>query len=191
MTTEYENSTVRLVCVRLRDRMLRFSVVKSIKLLTMTAVVALAAIAAHAATRDVYPDPAKAKGDLAAALKTAPAAHKRILLDFGGNWCSDCLVLDIYFHNPANAQILKSNFILVDINVGRYDANLDLAKKYHIPLEKGVPALAVLSEDGHLLYSQRSGEFEAMGRMDPTAVTKFLVQWREPRKGCSVMVLNC
>ncbi len=164
---------------------------KSIKLLTITAVVALAAIAAHAATRDVYPDPAKAKGDLAAALKTAPAAHKRILLDFGGNWCSDCLVLDIYFHNPANAQILKSDFILVDINVGRYDVNLDLAKKYHIPLEKGVPALAVLSEDGHLLYSQRSGEFEAMGRMDPTAVTKFLVQWREPRKGCSVMVLNC
>ncbi len=189
--TEYENSIVALLYVRLRDRMQRFSVVKSVKLLTLTAIVALAAVTAQAATRDVYPDPAKARGDLAAALKTAPAAHKRILLDFGGNWCGDCHVLDIYFHDPANAQILNTNFILVDINVGRYDANLDLAKKYHIPLEKGVPALAVLSEDGHLLYSQRSGEFEAMGRMEPTAVTKFLVQWREPSGGCSVMVLNC
>ncbi len=189
--TEYENSTVDRLYVRLRDGMRRFSVVKRIKLLTLMAVVTLAAAGSQAATRDVYPDPAKARGDLAAALKTAPAAHKRILLDFGGNWCGDCQVLDIYFHEPANAQILKANFILVDINVGRYDANLDLAKRYHIPLNRGVPALAVLSENGKLLYSQRTGEFESMQKMEPSAVTKFLVQWREPRSGCSVMVLNC
>ena len=90
-----------------------------------------------------------------------------------------------------NRPILESHFILVDINVGRYDANLDLAKKYHIPLKKGVPALAVLSEDGKLLYSQRSGEFEAMGRMQSSAVTRFLVQWRKPKSGCSVMVVDC
>ncbi len=169
----------------------RFSAVKRIKLLTIATVLALAVGTAQSATRDIYPDPAKSRSELAAALKAAPAAHKRILLDFGGNWCGDCQVLDIYFHNPVNRPILNTNFILVDINVGRYDANLDLAKKYHIPLEKGVPALAVLSEDGGLLYSQKTGEFEAMGRMEPSAVTKFLVQWREPRRGCSVMVVNC
>jgi thioredoxin 1 len=167
------------------------SIVKRIKLLTITALLALTIGTARSATRDIYPDPAKSRSELAAALKAAPAEHKRILLDFGGNWCSDCHVLDIYFHQPKNWQLLNTNFILVDVNVGRYDANLDLAKKYKIPLEKGVPALAVLSEDGKLLYSQQTGEFEAMGRMDPSAVTKFLVQWREPRKGCSVMVLNC
>ena len=42
------------------------------------------------------------------------------------------------------------------------DANLDLAGKYGVPLKKGVPALAVLSEHGALLYSQKNGEFEAM-----------------------------
>jgi thioredoxin 1 len=154
-------------------------------------VLLLAAPVAHSALKDVYPDPAQAKRDLAAALKAAPAEHKRILLDFGGNWCGDCHVLDTYFHDPANAPILNSNFILVEINVGRYDANLDLAKKYNIPLEKGVPALAVLSEDGKLIYSQKTGEFEAMSKMESSSVTKFLVQWREPKHGCSVMVVNC
>jgi thioredoxin 1 len=173
------------------DRTQRFSAVKRIKLLTIAALLALTAGTAQSATRDVYPDPAKSRTDLAAALKAAPAEHKRILLDFGGNWCSDCHVLDIYFHDPVNRALLEANFVLVDINVGRYDVNLDLARKYHIPLEKGVPALAVLSEDGKLLYSQRTGEFEAMGRMESSSVTKFLVQWREPRKGCSVMVVNC
>jgi thiol:disulfide interchange protein len=165
--------------------------VKRIKLLTIAAALALTVRTGQSATRDIYPDPAKAKGDLAAALKAAPAQHKRILLDFGGNWCGDCHVLDIYFHDPVNRPILEENFVLVDINVGRYDANLDLARKYHIPLDKGVPALAVLSEDGKLLYSQQTGQFAPMRKMEPSAVTKFLVQWREPRKGCSVMVLNC
>ncbi len=164
---------------------------KKIKLITIAAVLALAAGVAQSATREVYPDPARAKIDLAAALKAAPVEHKRILLDFGGNWCPDCKVLDIYFHDATNAQILNANFILVDINVGRYDANLDLAKKYRIPLEKGVPALAVLSENGELLFSQRTGEFEAMQRMESSSVTKFLVQWRAPKRGCSVAVINC
>lgn len=164
---------------------------KKIRLFTITALLALAAGTANAAIRDVYPDPSQARKDLAAALKAAPAEHKRILLDFGGNWCGDCHVLDIYFHDSANRPILESSFILVDINVGQYDANLDLAKRYHIPLDKGVPALAVLSEDGRLLYSQRSGEFEAMRRMESSAVTKFLMQWRKPKSGCSVMAVNC
>ena len=164
---------------------------KNTRLLTITAVLALAAGVATSATPDIYPAPSQSRKKLAAALKAAPVQHKRILLDFGGNWCGDCHVLDIYFHDSVNRPILESNFILVDINVGRYDANLDLAKKYHIPLQKGVPALAVLSEDGKLLYSQRSGEFEAMSRMESSSVTRFLVQWRKPKSGCSVMALNC
>ena len=40
-------------------------------------------------SRAIYPDPAQAPADLAAALKTAAASHKRIVLDFGGNWCGD------------------------------------------------------------------------------------------------------
>jgi thioredoxin 1 len=165
--------------------------VKRTNLFTIAAILALVVGTARSATREVYPDPAKSRSDLGAALKAAPVEHKRILLDFGGNWCGDCQVLDIYFHDPVNRPILQSNFILVDINVGRYESNLDLARRYRIPLDKGVPALAVLSENGKLLYSQETGQFAPMRKMESSAVTKFLVQWREPRKGCSVAVLNC
>ena len=150
-----------------------------------------AAGTANSATRDIYPSPTQAKADLAAALKTAAATHKRVLIDFGGNWCGDCQVLDIYFHDPANRPILEANFVLVHINIGHVDENLDIAKKYSVPLEKGVPALAVLSEKGTLLYSQKGGEFEAMRRMESSAVTSFLVQWRPVHEGCSVMAVTC
>jgi thiol:disulfide interchange protein len=165
--------------------------VKRIRLIALAALLVLAAGAANSATRDIYPDPAQARADLAAAFKTAAATHKRILLDFGGNWCSDCHVLDIYIHDPANLPILDANFVLVHINVGTMDANLALAKKYQIPLKRGVPALAVLSEKGTLLYSQKDGEFETMGRIQPSDVTRFLVRWRPVRHGCSLVVVDC
>jgi thiol:disulfide interchange protein len=164
---------------------------KTIKFLALAVLLAIGAAQASSAGREIYPDPAQAKADLAAALKAAASAHKRILLDFGGNWCGDCVVLDMYFHNSYNRPILDANFVLVHINVGQYDANLDIAQEYGIPLEKGVPALAVLDERGKLLYSQKSGEFEAMRRMESSEVTKFLVQWKPVRPGCSAVMVNC
>jgi len=146
---------------------------------------------ARSASREIYPDPGQAKTDLATALRTAAQDHKRVIVDFGGNWCGDCQGLDIYFHNPQNRPILESGYVLVHINIGRMDENLDIAEKYGIPVTLGVPALAVLSDTGKMLYGQRGGEFSHMGRMESAAVTKFLVQWRPPKAGCSVMVVNC
>jgi thioredoxin 1 len=164
---------------------------KTLHWIAAAAVLALAAGTANSASRDIYPDPAQAHTDLAAALKTAAATHKRVLIDFGGNWCGDCQVLDIYFHNEANRPILESNFVLVHVNIGHMDENVDIAEKYKVPLKKGVPALAVLNEHGKLLFSQQTGQFESMRRMESSAVTQFLVQWRPVKPGCSAVRLTC
>ena len=142
----------------------------------------LSVAGSSAAERDIYPGPEQAKADVAAGLKAAAASHRRVILDFGGNWCGDCKVLDIYFHDPVNRPILDANYVLVHINIGRMDQNQNIAERYQIPLDKGVPALAVLDEHGKLLYSQRTGEFEAMRRMEISSVTSFLLQWK-PVKG--------
>jgi len=139
---------------------------------------AAALIPARPADVQIYPDPQQAEADLAAALKTAAASHKHVILDFGGNWCPDCQVLDIYFHDSANKPLLEANYVLVHVNIGHKDRNLDIAARYQIPLTNGVPALAVLGEDGTLLYSQRTGEFNAMRHMASNSVTQFLVQWK-------------
>ena len=162
-----------------------------IQTIASAGLLALLTGAANSAGRQIYPPPSQARADLAAAMKTAAATHRRVLLDFGGDWCGDCQVLDLYFHNERNKPLLDANFVLVHVNVGHVDANLDLAAKYGVPLNRGVPALAVLNDHGRLLYSQKNGEFEAMRRMDSSAVTEFLVQWRPARPGCSAVVVNC
>jgi thioredoxin 1 len=167
------------------------SAMKKLKFLALGALLVFTAALARSAGPDIYPDPSHARADIAAAIKTAEATHRRILLDFGGNWCGDCRVLDLYFHDARNKPILDANFVLVPINIGMMDANLDVAEKYEVPIQKGVPALAVLSEHGKLLYSQKNGEFEAMRRMESSSVTEFLVHWRPERPGCSAVVVNC
>ena len=129
----------------------------------------------------IYPSPAAAHADIQHAIAQAHRENKRILLDFGGNWCSDCKVLDYYFHEPPNRGLLERNFLLVDINVGLYTHNLNLAKKYDIPLHKGVPALAVLGSRGQLLYSSSGGQFENMTLVSLDSVTSFLEMWKPSR----------
>ena len=147
----------------------------------IVAVMLLAGISAAAQNRVIYSDTADPHADIAAAIKTATAQHKHIILDFGGNWCGDCQVLDIYFHQQPNQSLLENNFVVVHVDIGHMDKNTDVAQKYEVPLKRGVPALAVLDQHGRLLYSQKNGEFEAMRRMDPASVTEFLNQWKPKR----------
>ncbi len=167
------------------------SPLKMIQVFALAVLLAVSADPARSAGREIYPDPSQAQADLAAALKSAAATHRRVLLDFGGNWCPDCRVLNIYFHDAANLPILEANFVLVGVNIGQMDANLEIAQEYHVPLNKGVPALAVLSGHGRLLYSQQGGEFEDMRHLQSSALTQFLLRWKPLKPGCSAVRVNC
>jgi thioredoxin 1 len=100
--------------------------------------------------KDLYPTTADAKSEIAEAIHSATAARKRILVVFGANWCYDCHVLE----------------------------EADVAKQYDVPLDRGVPALAVLESDGKLLFSQKRGEFEAARSMAPEDILDFLNKWK-------------
>jgi thioredoxin 1 len=164
---------------------------KMMRWLTFGVALALASSTVRPAAPDIYPASSQARTQLAAALRTAAASHKRVIVDFGGNWCPDCVALDRYFHDAQNAPIVEANYVVVHVNIGHMDANVDLAERYGIPLSKGVPALAVLSSHGKLLYSQSSGQFEKMSQLESSALTQFLIKWKPIKPGCSVVNATC
>jgi thiol:disulfide interchange protein len=127
--------------------------------------------------KHIYSETANPTADINAALAHAKREHKRVLIDFGGDWCGDCQVLDLYFHQSPNAELLDKHFVLVHVWIGQMDANLDVTRKYGVPINKGVPALAVLAPDGKVIYAQ-NGEFEGMRHMQPSSVTDFLNKWK-------------
>ena len=126
---------------------------------------------------NLYPPNVDARKEIKEAIAQATRDHKRILLIFGGNWCYDCVVLDYALHETDAAPIAKRNFIIVHVDIGEGKLNPDLVSLYKIPIERGVPALAVLDSDGKLLYSAH-GEFEAARSMDPDDLVAFLNKWK-------------
>jgi len=140
-----------------------------------------ASIALSASAAQLYQPVAQASSDIDAALKQAATEHKRVLVDFGGDWCTDCKILDINFKRPENAQLLQAKFVVVHVNVGDkgIQENFPIAERFGIPLKKGVPALAVLDANGKVVYAQKNGEFESMRSMDPKSVNDFLKRWAE------------
>jgi hypothetical protein len=137
---------------------------------------------AFAADR-IYPAVSAANADIAAALGEAATTHRRVIIAFGGDWCTDCKILDLRFREQTNAELLRRHYVVVHVNVGDngIKTNFDVAERYGIPLRKGVPALAVLDSDGRLIYSQKNGEFESMRSMDRASVTDLLRRWAPSR----------
>jgi thioredoxin 1 len=125
----------------------------------------------------LYPDPSEAHKDLEAALVAARKDHKRVLVVFGGNWCYDCHVLDTTFHSKEIQPLVTVGYHVVHVNIGEYNSNLDIAERCDVVLDKGVPALAVLDGEGHVITSQKHGEFESAVKIGIADVTRFLRQW--------------
>jgi len=104
---------------------------------------------------DANADPAK---DIAAALVAAQAGHKYVLLDFGANWCPDCLVLAQLFEDPAVKPFLEAHFVVARVDVGQWDRNLDIAARYDNPIAVGIPAVVVLDTSGKMVATTKAGE---------------------------------
>jgi thioredoxin-related protein len=129
--------------------------------------------------KNIYPADVDAHAEIKEAEERAAREHKRLLLIFGANWCFDCHVLDLAFQGPDLAPVLASNYELVHVDLGPdQHKNADLVQQFEIPLNKGIPALAVAESDGKLVVSQKNGEFEDARGLTPEVLLEFLNKWK-------------
>lgn len=127
---------------------------------------------------DLYPANADANKEIQEALKVASSTNQRVMLMFGGNWCYDCHVLDQALHEGEAGKVFKDHFLLVHVDIGEGDKNLDLVKKYETTLDSGVPTVVLLNGSGHVIYSSTKGEFEPARRMMKKDLIAFLNEWK-------------
>lgn len=123
-----------------------------------------------------YDEAADARAQIQTALAEAGPAKLPVLVVFGANWCGDCKVLDMAFKEGAAAPLMAKNFKVVKVNVGRFDRNVDIAEGYGVPLKKGIPAVAVLSPQGQVVYTTQAGELASARSMGDQAIYDFFVK---------------
>lgn len=116
--------------------------------------------------------------DIAAALARAERDGRPVLLDFGADWCPDCVVLGRTFRTATVRPVL-ARYHVVSIDVGRFDHNVRLAEQYGLNLEtSGIPALVVLSGAGKVRTTTNDGSFATARSLSPKQVAGFLKRWR-------------
>lgn len=119
-----------------------------------------------------YDETADAKAGISRAFAVAQQGGKQVLLVFGANWCKDCRELDKALHGKSQA-LIDGKFVVVKIDVGNFDKNLDLAEAYGNPIKKGIPAAVVLTSDNRILYSTKGGELADARSMGDNGVYEF------------------
>jgi len=157
---------------------LKFAIISAGAALMFSSCVWAQAPASASRDMNLYPANVDARAEIKEAEERAAAEHKRVLLVFGANWCFDCHVLDRAFHRPEFASAI-AGYEIVHVDIGDDGRkNNDLAKQFGVPLEKGIPALAVLESNGKVVVSQKNGEFENARAMRPQAFLDFLNKWK-------------
>jgi thiol-disulfide isomerase/thioredoxin len=129
-----------------------------------------------------YDEALSAKATNAAVAKArarALKAHKLLIVDLGGNWCGDCRVLTGTLDLPEMKAFMARHYEVVDVDVGRFDKNLQVPGAYgiHHRLE-GVPALLVVDpKTNRLLDPGRESALQDARGMTPQALADWLAQW--------------
>ena len=122
-----------------------------------------------------YDEKANAQAQVTQALSAAQQDKKPVLLVFGANWCPDCRELDRALHGKSQA-LINGKFVVVKIDVGHFDKNLELAQSYGNPIKKGIPAAVLVSPDNQVLYSTKAGELADARHMGDDGIYDFLIK---------------
>jgi thiol-disulfide isomerase/thioredoxin len=122
----------------------------------------------------IYDESANGDKQVADAVVIARREHKRILLQFGANWCGWCRRLHKLFESDKSvSEELRADYIVVLIDVNK-EHNKDLVVKYGAETDYGLPFLVVLDSDGTHLITKHSDDFEEGDHHNPQKVLAFL-----------------
>ncbi|WP_327256591.1 thioredoxin family protein [Streptomyces sp. NBC_01244] len=123
-----------------------------------------------------YDSSADARKLIDAALRTAKADGRMVLIDFGANWCGNCKAADKVFAQPQTASLLGASYHLVKVDIGgNSSANSALLRKYS---PSGgtykMPVLVVVSPSGTV---RTDTHVTGNPALTPDGIGSFLRKW--------------
>jgi thiol-disulfide isomerase/thioredoxin len=113
-----------------------------------------------------------------AAMSAAAKDHHNVLVAFGTDGCPGCRALAELSVDPQVAPLL-AYYHVVNIDIGQFDRNLDIATQLFVDLRtSGSPALVVIAPNGHIKVATNDGSFSNARTMTASQVAAFLDTWR-------------
>ncbi len=129
-------------------------------------------------TRAPYDQNANADAQVRDAFERAKKSGKRVLLDLGGNWCPDCLVLANFMALPEIRSFVARHYEVAYVDVGRFDRNLHIPARFGFKSRlQGVPMVIVAEADGRLVNRDDVFATASATTMTPKALAAYLAKY--------------
>lgn len=126
-----------------------------------------------------YDEAADAGRQVDAARARARVNGKRLLIDFGGNWCPDCRILAATIDQTALKPFIARKFEFVVVDIGGKDRgkNQDVAARYGLKIQ-GVPALVVVDpKTNRVLNRSQIAALSDARHMSPQGLADYVARW--------------
>ena len=131
-------------------------------------------------TMQPYDEAANADAQVAAAFARAQKSHKRVLIDLGGNWCGDCIILANFVKLPEMHRFMAAHYEEVSVDVGRFNRNLQIPARFGFTKRlEGVPALLIATPDGKLVNGDNIFATADARNMTPQALADYLARYAD------------
>ena len=127
-----------------------------------------------------YNESANAEIELANAITEANKVNKHVLIEMGANWCPDCRALGRYFQREDIKAWLDERFVVVAVDVGEWDKNLEIAERYGNPISEGIPSLVVLDSKGVMQFATLAGELASAREISGDDLIEWLNEKIQP-----------
>jgi thiol-disulfide isomerase/thioredoxin len=127
-----------------------------------------------------YDEKADAAARLGEAFASAKKSDKRVLIDFGGNWCADCRILAAVMDLPEVKSYLAKHYEVVSVDVGRFNRNMALVQRFGISKLHGVPTVVIAEPDGTPLNTTNAADLADARAMNPQSIADWLARWTKP-----------
>jgi protein disulfide-isomerase len=74
---------------------------------------------------------------------------------------------------PPLRDLVAERFVVVHVDVGKWDRNMDIVEAWGDPTGHGIPSLAVARADRQILFVTKQGEISRVRRMGDDEVLEF------------------
>ena len=121
-----------------------------------------------------YDSDADASAEVAAARASAVRSEKFLMVTFGANWCGDCRNLHRILHQQEVEEYTGSLFQFVNVDVGKFNRNRDVAEELGISLTRGIPVAIFFDPQGGIIGTTNEGELEPARHYSSKQILKFV-----------------
>jgi len=121
-----------------------------------------------------YDDIQDVRSRLGAAREEALAEKKFLMVTFGANWCMDCRNLHRNLNSEDVTVYTDGLFDFVNVDVGKFNRNLDVAEELGVTLSRGIPVAIVFDPQGKVIGTTNEGELEPARHYSSKQILRFV-----------------